>query len=428
MSDFEARARKVLPPVLGHYTWLSIERGEGSWLVTTDGRRVLDLTCGIAVTAVGHSHPRVVKAVVDQAQRLMHISAGVAKYESSIALAEQLATVTPRGLDTVFFGNSGAEAVEAAIKLSRQTTGREAIIVFRGGFHGRTVGAASLTTSKSQYRRGYGALLPEVYVAPYPYPLACALPEPHDAEACATHCFAELETMLEHEVPPEHVAAIVIEPVLGEGGYVAAPASFLRSLRELATRIGALLIFDEVQTGFGRTGAWFAAQKVGVTPDVLALAKALGGGLPLGAIVAPRELQAKWLQGTHGSTFGGNPVSCASGLATLEVLRDEKLVDRADMLGALMLRELRPLAGHPSVREIRSFGAMVAVEFDSSERSKAAMKGALERDVLLITCGFHDQAVRFIPPLNITEADLVKGVRALVDAVRSDTAAVATTA
>src|SRR5438128_11917401 len=172
MSDFETRARKVLPPVLGHYTWLSIERGEGSWLVTTDGRRLLDLTCGIAVTAVGHSHPRVVKAVVDQAQRLMHISAGVAKYESSIALAEQLATVTPRGLDTVFFGNSGAEAVEAAIKLSRQTTGREAIIAFRGGFHGRSVGPASLTTSESQYRCGSVRVLPEVDVLTGPLPVA----------------------------------------------------------------------------------------------------------------------------------------------------------------------------------------------------------------------------------------------------------------
>src|SRR5205807_2998475 len=202
----------------------------------------------------------------------------------------------------------------------------EAIIAFRGGFHGRTVGAASLTSSKAQYRRGYGALLPEVYVAPYPYALACALPEAHDAEACATHCFAELEAMLEHEVPPEHVAAIVIEPVLGEGGYVAAPASFLRALRELATKIGALLVFDEIQTGLGRTGAWFAGQKLGVTPDVMTLAKATGGGLPLGAVVAPREPMAKWRTGTHGSTFGGNPVSCACGLATIPVLRDEGLV------------------------------------------------------------------------------------------------------
>jgi 4-aminobutyrate aminotransferase len=172
VSGFEARARRVLPPVLGHYTWLSIDRGEGSWLYTTDRRRILDLTCGIAVTVVGHAHPRVVKAVTDQVSRLMHISTGVAKYESSVALAEALATVAPNGLDTVFFGNSGAEAVEGAIKLARQTTGREAIIAFRGGFHGRTTGAATLTTSKAQYKRGYGALLPEVYVAPFPYPLA----------------------------------------------------------------------------------------------------------------------------------------------------------------------------------------------------------------------------------------------------------------
>ncbi|HEV8534138.1 MAG TPA: aminotransferase class III-fold pyridoxal phosphate-dependent enzyme [Candidatus Limnocylindria bacterium] len=419
MSDFEARARKVLPPVLGHYTWLPVDRGEGSWLFTTDGRRVLDLTCGIAVTAVGHAHPRVVKAVVDQASRLMHISAGVAKYESSIALAEALATVTPAGLDSVFFGNSGAEAVEGAIKLSRQTTGREAMITFRGGFHGRTVGAASLTTSKAQYRRGYGALLPEVYVAPYPYALACALPDPHDAETCAAHCFAELETMLEHEVPPEHVAAIVIEPVLGEGGYVAAPASFLMRIRELATRIGALLVFDEVQTGMGRTGAWFAAQKFGVTPDVMTLAKALGGGMPLGAVVSTRERMERWRTGTHGSTFGGNPVSCASGLATLQVIRDENLVPRAETLGEIIVEELTPLRSHPRLREIRRFGAMVAVEFDARAVAKAAIGAALERDVLLITCGFHDQVVRFIPALNIAEDDLRKGVRTFVESARA---------
>src|SRR5437588_120517 len=309
MPDFEARARKVLPPVLGHYTWLSIERGEGSWLVTTDGRRVLDMTCGIAVTVVGHSHPRVVKAVVDQVQRLMHISAGVAKYESSIALAEQLATITPRGLDTVFFGNSGAEAVEGAIKLSRQNTGRGAI--------------------------------------------------------------------------------------------------------------GALLVFDEVQTGMGRTGAWFAAQKFGVIPDVLTAAKALGGGMPLGAVISTRERMEKWRTGTHGSTFGGNPVSCASGLATLEVIRDENLVARAETIGEIMVEELAPLRSHPRLREIRRFGAMVAAEFDEKSVAKAAIAAALERDVLLITCGFHDQVVRFIPALNIGEGDLRKGMRSFVEAARS---------
>jgi 4-aminobutyrate aminotransferase len=416
-SDLERRAKRVLSPLPGRYTWLPLERGEGSWLITKDGRRVLDLTCGIAVTSVGHAHPRVVRAVSEQAAKLMHISTGVASYEPNIALAEALTAVTPRGLDTVFFGNSGAEGVEAAIKLSRQHTKRQAIIAFRGGFHGRTAGALTVTTSKASYRLGYGAMLPEVYVAPYPYALMCPIKPAHDAAACAEHCLAELETMLEHEVPPEHVAALLIEPVLGEGGYVAPPSSFLVALREIATRIGALLVMDEVQTGFGRTGAWFATQKHGVEPDILILAKALGGGLPLGAIVTSRAMQEKWISGTHGSTFGGNPVSCAAGLATLEIIRDEGLVARAERLGELMVNELAPLRSDRRVREIRRFGAMVAIEFDAKATAKAAIAGALERDVLLITCGAHDQAVRFIPALNIAEDDLRRGVRALVAAV-----------
>ncbi len=423
MTSLEERAKRVLSPVLGHYTWLPLTRGEGSWLITDTGRRILDLTCGIAVTPVGHAHPKVVAAITAQAQRLSHICAGVALYEPNVLLAEELVKVTPSGLDTVFFSNSGAEAVEGSLKLARQTTRRNAVIVFRGGFHGRSTGAMAVTTSKSAYRRGYGALLPDVYMAPFPYPLQCPITPAHDAEACAAHCLAELDALLDHHVPAEHVAAILIEPVLGEGGFVAPPASFLRALRELATRIGAMLIFDEVQTGFGRTGAWFAAQKLGVTPDIMALAKALGGGLPLGAIVAPRELHERWLTGTHGSTFGGNPVSCASGLATLEIIRDEGLVARAERLGEQMVRELAPLAAHPNVREIRRFGAMVAVEFDDPRHSKAAIAAALERDVLLITCGSHDQAVRFIPPLNISESDLRHGTAALVDAVRSATVA-----
>jgi 4-aminobutyrate aminotransferase len=415
-SDLERRAKRVLSPLPGRYTWLPLDRGEGSWLITKDGRRVLDLTCGIAVTNVGHAHPRVVKAISAQASKLMHISTGVATYESNIALAEALVTVTPRGLDTVFFGNSGAEAVEASIKLARQSTKRQAIIAFRGGFHGRTAGALTVTTSKSSYRLGYGAMLPEVYVAPYPYALTCPIKPAHDANACAEHCLAEIETMLEHEVPPEHVAAFLLEPVLGEGGYVAPPSSFVVALREIATRIGALLIMDEVQTGFGRTGAWFATQKHGVDPDILVIAKALGGGLPLGAIVTSREMQDKWISGTHGSTFGGNPVSCAAGLASFEIIREEGLVARAERLGELMVKELAPLRADPRVREIRRFGAMVAVEFDSKATAKAAIAGALERDVLLITCGVHDQAVRFIPALNIAEDDLRRGVGALVAA------------
>jgi 4-aminobutyrate aminotransferase len=419
-GTLEQRAARVLSPVLGHYTWLEVDHGEGSWLFTRDGKRVLDLTSGIAVTPVGHAHPKVVAAIQAQAAKLSHICAGVAAYEPNIALAEALTAITPRGLDMVFFGNSGAEAIEASIKLSRQVTGREAIIVFRGGFHGRSTGAASVTTSKSLYRKGYGALLPEVHVAPYPYPLDCPITPAHDAELCGQHSLAIIEQMLEHDVPAEHVAAILIEPVLGEGGYIAAPTSFLQGLRELATRIGALLVFDEVQSGFGRTGAWFAAQRFGVTPDVMTLAKALGGGLPLGAVVAPRAIHERWKTSTHGSTFGGNPVSCASGLATLNVLKDEKLVERADLVGKIIVEELAPLKRDPRVREIRTFGAMAAIEFADKTASKAAIHGALERNVLLITAGSHDQVVRFIPPLNIAEDDLRGGVRAFVQAAQTE--------
>jgi 4-aminobutyrate aminotransferase len=419
-GSLEQRAARVLSPVLGHYTWLEVDRAEGSWLFTKDGRRVLDLTSGIAVTPIGHAHPRVVAAVQAQVAKLSHICAGVAAYEPNIELAEALAEVTPGDLDMVFFGNSGGEAIEASIKLVRQVTGRESIIVFRGGFHGRTTGAASVTTSKSLYRRGYGALLPEVHVAPYPYPLDCPITPAHDAETCGRHSLAIIEQMLEHDVPAEQVAGILIEPVLGEGGYVAPPTSFLQGLRDLATRIGALLIFDEVQTGFGRTGAWFAAQKFGVTPDVMTLAKALGGGLPLGAVVAPRAIHERWRTSTHGSTFGGNPVSCASGLATLEVIREEGLVERADLVGKIIVEELAPLKRDPRVREIRTTGAMAAIEFADKAAAKMAIAGALKRDVLLITCGSHDQVVRFIPPLNIAESDLRDGVRAFIEASQTE--------
>lgn len=416
MADLASRAKRVLSPVLGHYSWLPLERGEGSWLVTTEGRRVLDLTCGIAVMPVGHSHPAVVRAVTEQASRLMHISSGVAKYEANVALGEFLQTVMPPGIDTFLFQNSGAEAIEAAVKLARQATKREAVIVFRGGFHGRTTGAATLTTSKAAYRRGYGALLPEVYVAPFPY--ATDLPiHAADEDAAVAYCLAEIDAMLEHDVPPENVAAFLIEPVLGEGGYVPAPASFLRAIRDIATRIGALLVFDEIQTAFGRAGAWTVAQRHGIVPDVMALAKALGGGLPLGALAAPRALHEKWPTGTHGTTFGGNPVSCAAGLATLRVIKEERLIERAETVGKIVEEELAPVRKAPGVKDIRRLGAMIAVEFDDKASSKAATAGALERDVLLITCGSHDQVVRFIPALNVEEEDLRRGVRAFVEVV-----------
>ncbi len=423
-GDFASRTRRALSPVLGHYTWLNVERGEGSWLLTTDGRRILDLTCGIAVTTIGHAHPKVVACVEAQARKLLHICAGVAAYEPNVAYAEALTQVTPSGLDTVFFCNSGAEAIEAAIKFARQVQGRPGIIGFRGGFHGRTTGAAALTSSKSHYKVGYAPLLPEVYIAPFPYPLRCGHDGAHTAEECADRCIDELFKLLDHVVPPENVAAFILEPVLGEGGYVPAPRRFLERLRAIAKRFDILLIFDEVQTGFGRTGAMFAAQRYGVVPDAIALAKALGGGLPLGALVAPRALHEKWKTGTHGSTFGGNPVSCAAGLATLEVIREERLDERAEMLGQIIVEELRPIAKQEGIGEVRQLGAMVGVEFVGArgepdrDASKKGITAALERDVLLITCGAMDQVVRFIPPLNIAEDDLRRGVRAFVESVK----------
>jgi 4-aminobutyrate aminotransferase len=429
-ADFAARARHVLSPVLGHYTWLNVERGEGTWLFTSDGRRLLDLTCGIAVTAVGHAHPQVVAAIQQQAQKLLHICAGVAVYEPNVAYAEALVEVVPDELDTVFFCNSGAEAVEAAIKFARQVTGRTAIVGFRGGFHGRTTGAAALTSSKSHYKLHYGPLLPEVYIAPFPHPLHCGH-GPHTAEECAERCADELLQLLAHVVPAEDVAAFVVEPVLGEGGYVPAPVRFLQRLRAIAKRFDILLVYDEVQTGFGRTGAMFAAQRYGVVPDALVLAKALGGGLPLGALVAPRALHDKWQTGTHGSTFGGNPLSCVAGLATLRVIREERLAERAESLGEIIVEELRPIAKQPGIAEIRRLGAMVGVEFAAADgkpdkvAAKASVAGALERDVLLITCGSFDQVVRFIPPLNIAEEDLRRGVRAFVESVKRPAHAVA---
>ncbi len=428
-NELSERFRNVMSPVMGHYTWLPIDRGEGSYLYTTDGRRLLDLTSGIAVMAVGHCHPRVVTAIEAQARKLLHISTGVAKYESNVAYAEALVSIAPSGLDTVFFSNSGAEAVEGAIKLARSATRRTAIVAFRGGFHGRTAGAAALTTSKSRYREGLGPLLPDVYVSTYPYPLRCGHGAPHTPDECAERSLEDLDRLFETEVPPKNVAAFVVEPVLGEGGYVPAPPAFLAGLREIADRHGILLVLDEVQTGLGRTGALFASQRHHVVPDALILAKALGGGLPLGALLAPRALHDRWAHGTHGSTFGGNPVSCAAGLATLSVILEERLAERAETVGATIVEELAPIAREPGVAEIRRLGAMVAVEFadargaPDSAAAKRAVAGALERDVLYITCGVHDQVVRFIPPLNIAEGDLRRGVRAFVESVRSRTPA-----
>ncbi|MGH2685272.1 MAG: aspartate aminotransferase family protein [Actinomycetota bacterium] len=372
----------ALAGVIPWITDLVIDRGEGSWVVDTGGRRYLDLSCGIAVTNVGHCHPRVVEAVERQVRTLMHTSV-VAHHRPGIELADRLRTLAAPVIDDaqVFFCNSGAEAVDGAIKLARRTTGRPGIVAFRGAFHGRTMGATSLTTAKPKYQEGYAPLLPGVHVAPYGQPIQSL---------------------------PDGVGMMIVEPVLGEGGYVVPPAGWLASLRRLCDEHGILLVFDEVQSGMGRTGAPFAAERLGVRPDVLLFAKGVASGLPLGGIIAPRSLMERWPTGAHGTTFGGNPVACAAALATLDVLEEEGLYERARALGERILTRL-----HGAGVEVRGLGLMVGVELADGTAAKRVQAACLADGVIVLTCGPGDNVIRLIPPLTITDDDLEHGLSVL---------------
>ena len=278
-------SRKHISPVWSRSTDLYVERGEGSYLYTTDGRKLLDLTCGIGVTNTGHSHPRVVKAVQDQAAKLLHGQANIVIHQPMLELIEELQKIVPSYIDGFFFSNSGAEAVEGAVKLARMATKRTNIVVFQGSFHGRTVGTMSLTTSKTIYRAGYQPLMPGVFVSPYPY----AYRYGWDEETTSRWCLEELEYLLKSQTAPNETAAFLIEPVLGEGGYVVPPASFMKELREIATKYGILIIADEVQSGFGRTGKWFGFEHFNLQPDIVTIAKGLASGLPLSGVMAPLD-------------------------------------------------------------------------------------------------------------------------------------------
>ncbi|MGI8608738.1 MAG: aspartate aminotransferase family protein [Candidatus Dormibacteria bacterium] len=413
-----ARDRAAITPAYHRYHEIVASRGEGSFLWDVDGTRYLDFTSGIGVTAVGHSHPRVVAAAQAQLARLTHVSV-VTHHEMNIRLAERLAGLTPAGLDLCFLANSGAEAVDGAIKLARRVLGRTDVIAFEGAFHGRTLAATSLTSSKAHYRDGYAPLLPGVHRVPYPTggdTLAGAL--------AVTRTRAAIDELFSR-IPATSVAAILVEPVLGEGGYVVPPAGFLPMLREVADTHGILLVADEVQSGIGRTGNWFAFQRGPVVPDVLLLAKALGNGLPISAIVARRDIMEAWPAAAHGSTFGGNPVCCAAALATLDVIEEEELVGRAARLGDATMRRLRDGIGdHPAVVEVRGAGLMIGIEFrphrggttaaSVQERLRAT---CFDSGLLLLSCGGEDQVIRLIPPLNIAEEDLEDGLTTLMAAV-----------
>ena len=408
--------RELISPTFGRYTDLVVDTAEGAWLHTIDGRSVLDFTCGIGVTNLGHRHPAVVRAVHEQIDRLWHVS-GTTHHPQLVAAAEALVNVAPPGLNSVFFCNSGAESVEGALKLARRATGRTEFIAFMGAFHGRTYGAVTLTASKARYHTGMGPFLPGVHHVRYPYCFRMCHHGP--GEPCPIAAGEDLELLFRTVVPPESVAAIVVEPIQGEGGYVVPPDSFLPRLREICDAHGILLVADEVQTGFGRTGKMFAVDHSGVVPDIMCVAKGMGNGLPIGAIVAKAAVMAKWHPGEHGTTFGGNPVACAAATVVIETLRSERLPERAAALGARVLERARGWqVKHPRLGDVRGRGLMIGLEFMEGERpapelTQRILQAALERDLLLLACGVDENVIRMIPPLTITEEELEKGLDVL---------------
>jgi 4-aminobutyrate aminotransferase len=414
--DLAALAAPNISPILGRYMNRSWSHGEGHRLYDTSGRGYLDFANGIAVTALGHSHPRVTAAVHAQVDKLMGPVHAIGFSEPTVRLAAMLADTFPDPLDSVLFLNSGSETIDAAIKLARRTTGRPAIIAFRGGFHGRTIGATSVTTSSLNYRVGYEPLLPGVYFAPFP----AAYLHGGDEEAATRASLAAVHSLLESVVAPSQVAAILVEPVQGEGGYYPAPPAFLRALRELCDAHGILLIADEVQSGYGRTGEMWAFELAGIVPDVVCVAKAIANGLPLSAVVTRKELQERWGRGAHGTTYGGNPVACAAGIAVLETIRDEDLVANARARGAELAGGLRELmADHPSIGDVRGPGLMIGVEFVADRATRAPDGGladavaarAAEAGLLVLTCGPAHQVVRWIPPLDVTVPEIEEALR-----------------
>ncbi|HEY2999244.1 MAG TPA: aminotransferase class III-fold pyridoxal phosphate-dependent enzyme [Acidimicrobiales bacterium] len=414
-ADWLARDHEALAGVLPRYYDVVAERGEGAWLIDVEGRRYLDLGAGIAVNATGHGHPRVVEAITAQAATLIHTSV-VVHNTRNVEAAERIAGLCPF-LDhpQVFFCNSGAEAVDGALKLARKVTGRPSVIAFRRAFHGRTLAATTLTTAKGRYREGYQPLLPGVYHAPYCIPHEHATPE-----AAVDDALGELDRMLALQAPPTDVGAMIVEPVLGEGGYVPPPRDWLAGLRERCDAHGILLIFDEVQCGIGRTGRPFAAEAYGVRPDVLLFAKGVASGLPLGGIVAPRALMERWPTGTHGSTFGGNPVACAAAVATLDVLDETDGYRRAADLGRRVVERLRAdIGAHPAVRDIRGIGLMVGVELAGKDVTDAVCAACLAAGVIVLSCGPDENVLRLVPPLTITDDEIDHGLDVLRDAVRA---------
>ncbi len=384
MKKLLHRFKKVTPPVLGrYYADFEIKSAKGCYIFATDGKKYLDFSSGIATTVVGHCHPKVVAAASDQLKKLIHICIGVALYEPYIKLAEELGKVVPIKDAQPFLCQSGSEAAESALKLAKYVTKKPGIICFKGCFHGRTLGALSVTTSKMKYREGYEPLLPNVHIVDWD--------------------IAEVEEV----ICENDIAAVILEPILGEGGYIEIPPEFLKKLRKICTKYKVLFICDEIQSGFGRTGKWFAIEHAGVVPDIMTLAKGLASGFPLGACVASKEIMAKWSPGAHGGTYGGNPVCCAASVATIDVIKKNKLVANSAKLGKHLKSKLKDLKiDFPQIKQIRGVGLMIGVDFKDNQIVKKILNYCLDHKLVLISTGADGTVIRFVPALNVTKKQI----------------------
>lgn len=408
MTDLVKRHNEVIAPVIAFDTDIHAVSADGIWITDVDGKRWADFACGTAVTNLGHNHPAVVAAAHAQIDRLMH-SGCIVRYEPLVETAEKLRAVTPPGIEKFGFANSGAEAVEAAVKLAKHSTGRQGVVTFRGGFHGRTMGSVTYTTSNARYRDGYHPVLGSVFVAPFPHPYRWGMGEPE----AVTRSLDELRLMLKHVVTPKNIACFLVEPVQGEGGYYPAPPRFLSAIRELADEHGILVVYDEVQTGFGRTAEWFASDHYDAKPDILAMGKAIANGLPLSAYGSSRERVDAWPVGAHGTTFGGNPVATAAAGAVIDAM--EPLLPHARDLSKHAFERFEDLARrHPTIGDVRGIGLMIGVEMVADrdtrvpdpEAFRFVQRHAFDRDLVIIDCGPDGNVLRFIPPLVTTREEL----------------------
>jgi 4-aminobutyrate aminotransferase len=408
MTELVERHNEVLAPVIAFDTVIHAVEAEGIWVTDVDGRKWADFACGTAVTNLGHNHPAVVEAARSQLGKLVH-SGMIFRFDSIVEAAEHLREVTPAGIEKFAFANSGAEAVEASVKLAKYSTDRQGVVTFRGAFHGRTMGSVSYTTSNAKYRDGYHPILGSVFVAPFPHPYRWGM----EVDQAVDHSLNELRLMFKHVVTPKNIACFLIEPVQGEGGYYPAPPRFLDSIRELADEHGIMVVYDEVQTGFGRTAEWFAADHFDAKPDIMAMGKGIANGLPLSAYGASREVIDAWPKGAHGTTFGGNPVATAAAVAVMETM--DTLLPHARDLSKRAFERFGELAEkHPTIGDVRGLGLMIGVELVADPESRAPDLEAFrhverhchENDLIVINCGPDGNVIRFIPPLVTTREEL----------------------